>query len=422
MFVDSAQITMKAGNGGNGLMSFRRAKYIRLGGPDGGDGGKGGSIFFVGSDNVSTLSDFRYKKVFKAQNGKDGMNSCRSGKKGEDLIINVPKGTLIIDAETNKVLADICDEKPRLLAKGGRSGWGNTHFATSTRRAPRFAKPGGEGEEKQLILELKLLADVCTVGYPSVGKSTLISVVSNAKPQIANYHFTTLAPVLGVVSTQGVKPFVIADLPGLIEGSNKGVGLGFRFLGHIERCKLFLHMVDVSGSEGRDPQRDFDVILSELYDFNAEFKNRKMIVVGNKCDQASPEQIKSFKTYVEKMGYDFFAICAATTHGVKDLLLHINKILPSITQITRYEEESDEEIEFAAEKNYVNVKKQEGVYFLESDWISRVMKNIDLNYEDSFEYFKNILSHSGVFNLLKEAGAKKGDTVSINDAEFDFFE
>jgi GTP-binding protein len=395
---------------------------VRLGGPDGGDGGKGGDIFFVGSDNVSTLSGFRYRKIFKAQNGNDGRNSCRSGKRGDDLIIKVPRGTLIIDSNNGKILSDICDYQPQILARGGKGGWGNIHFATSTRQAPRFAKPGSEGEEKEILLELKLLADVCVVGYPSVGKSTLISIVSNAKPNIASYHFTTLTPVLGVVNLKNTKPFVIADLPGLIEGAKTGVGLGHHFLKHIERCRLFLHMVDVSGNENRDPKHDFNIIMNELYGFNSEFKKRKMIVVGNKCDQASEDQIEDFEKYIKKMGHDFFAISAATTHGIQELFYYINKILPNLPDIVRYEEEINEEPQIYNEEKNVNIVKREGVYFVESGWISRILKSINLNYEDSLEYFKKILFRNGVFDSLKQAGVKEGDTISINDIEFDFWE
>lgn len=423
IFVDLVNITVKAGNGGNGLVSFYHTKCTKMGGPNGGDGGHGGSIFFVSSDDLSTLSDFRYKRIFRAENGRDGRNNCCFGKKGEDLFIKVPKGTLIIDIATDEILADICDDKPYLIARGAKGGWGNARFVTSTRQAPRFAKPGGEGEEKQLKLELKLLADVCVVGYPSVGKSTFISVISNAKPKIANYHFTTLTPVLGVVNPKKTKAFVIADLPGLIKGAKEGYGLGHCFLKHVERCKLILHMVDVSESEGRNSKEDFDIVLNEIYGFNKNVESMKMIVVGNKCDQASFHQIETFKNYVEKKGYDFYSISAIARLGVSDLIEKLGFLVSSLPKVQFFKKENIKKIVILSKENKeFRVKKIGNTYFVENEWVEKILKGINVNYEESFAYFKKILSRTGVSKFLKENGVEEGDIVNIYDVEFCFSE
>lgn len=323
MFIDSAKIKIKAGDGGNGAVSFRREKYVAAGGPDGGDGGRGGDIIFQVDDNLSTLADFRYKRKYAAGRGGDGRGKRCSGKKGEDLVISVPRGTLLRDAETGRLVADLSGDEPQVIAHGGRGGWGNSHFATPTRQVPNFAKPGTKGEELELSMELKLLADVGLVGFPNVGKSTLVSVVSEAKPQIANYHFTTLTPVLGVVRLGEGRSFVMADIPGLIEGASGGAGLGHQFLRHVERCRLLVHIVDVSGSEGRDPREDFRIINEELAKFDADLAARPMLVAGNKCDLTDEETVESFRRFVEEQGYEFFPLMAAISYGVEPLLNRI---------------------------------------------------------------------------------------------------
>ena len=306
MFVDKAKIKIKAGNGGDGAISFHREKYVAAGGPDGGNGGKGGDVIFVADDNFSSLIDFRYKRKYVAQNGENGGAKRCTGKSAPDLIIKVPRGTVIKDAQTGRIMADISTDEPQILAHGGRGGRGNCNFATSTRQIPRFAKPGYPGEEFEVTLELKLIADVGLVGFPNVGKSTLISAVSAAKPKIANYHFTTLTPVLGVVKVSEEKSFVMADIPGLIEGASDGVGLGHEFLRHVERCRLIVHVLDASGVEGRDPLEDFDIINSELENFSSELAQCPQIVAANKCDMADEEQIEHIRNYIEQKGYEIF--------------------------------------------------------------------------------------------------------------------
>ena len=323
MFVDKAKISIKAGDGGNGAVSFHREKFVAAGGPDGGDGGRGGDVIFQADTNMSSLIGFRYKKKYAAENGQNGSGARCSGKTGESLVIKVPKGTVVREAETGRVLADLSGDEPVVVARGGKGGWGNQHFATATRQIPRFARPGYPGERYDVELELKLLADVGLCGFPNVGKSTLISVVSAAKPEIANYHFTTLTPVLGVVRVDGETSFVMADIPGLIEGASEGLGLGHEFLRHVDRCRLIVHVVDVSGIEGRDPIEDFKTINTELRRFNPELAERPMLVAGNKCDMATEEQIAAFREYVEGEGYRFFPISAATRQGTEELVQEI---------------------------------------------------------------------------------------------------
>lgn len=332
MFVDVAKIKIKAGDGGNGAVSFHREKYVASGGPNGGDGGKGGDVVFIADDNLSTLADFRYKRKYIAQNGENGKKGNSSGKSAPDLVIRVPRGTIVRDETTGRIIADVSTDEPYIIAKGGKGGFGNAHFANPVRQAPRFAKPGIKGEEIEIKLELKLLADVGLVGYPNVGKSTLVSVVSEAKPVIANYHFTTITPVLGVVRLDEENSFVIADIPGLIEGAGEGVGLGHQFLRHIDRCRLLVHMVDISASEGRNPIDDFETINKEIKKFNKDLINKPMIVVGNKCDLATDKQIENFKKYVEEKGYDFFPIMAAIRYNVDPLLKKIQEILKNYLQ------------------------------------------------------------------------------------------
>ncbi len=423
MFVDVAKIKIKAGDGGDGAVSFHREKYIASGGPDGGDGGKGGDILFQADSNISTLADFRYKRKYAAEKGENGRSGRKFGKKAPDLIIRVPVGTVVKEAETGRILADVSSEKPVLVAKGGKGGWGNVHFATPTRQTPRFAKPGLPGEEYEVTLELKLLADVGLVGFPNVGKSTLVSVVSQAKPEIANYHFTTITPVLGVVSMGEGNSFVMADIPGLIEGAWEGVGLGHQFLRHVERCRMLIHIVDVSGSEGRDPKEDFVAINNELKKFNPELAERKMIVAGNKCDMATDEQIEDFRKYVEEQGYLFFPIMAEIHYGVDNLMNKTLEILSKLPPIREYEPEPAPII--PAEKinpHEVKITVQDDVYFVEGDWLLQVMRSVNFDDYESVNYFQRVLTNGGVIDALRDAGINEGDTVSIYDVEFDFIE
>ena len=423
MFIDSAKIKIKAGDGGNGAVSFRREKYVAAGGPDGGDGGRGGNVGFQVDDNLSTLADFRYKRKYAAARGGDGRGNRCSGKKADDLLIRVPRGTLLRDAETGRLVADLSGDEPQVIARGGRGGWGNSHFATPTRQVPNFAKPGTPGEEMELVMELKLLADVGLVGFPNVGKSTLISVVSEAKPNIANYHFTTLTPVLGVVRMGEGRSFVMADIPGLIEGASGGAGLGHQFLRHVDRCRLLLHVVDVSGSEGRDPKEDFRIINEELKKFNPELAERPMLVAGNKCDLTDDETVEEFRRFVEEQGYEFFPIMAAIAYEVQPLLNRISELLTKLPPILRYEPEPKElpkEDSFSGHR--VQITKQDGVYLVEGDWLPQLIRSVNFDDYESLQYFQRVLISSGVIDALREAGVQEGDTVSMYDLEFDFME
>ena len=423
MFVDKTKIFIKAGDGGDGAVSFHREKYVAAGGPDGGDGGRGGSVLFLADDNLSTLADFRYKRKYIAQKGENGKARRSSGKNADDLIIKVPRGTLVKDAETGRLLADVSGKDPVLVAKGGNGGWGNIHFATPTRQVPRFAKPGMPGEEYDVTLELKLLADVGLVGFPNVGKSTLVSVVSQAKPVIANYHFTTITPVLGVVSMGEGNSFVMADIPGLVEGAWEGTGLGHQFLRHVERCRMLVHVVDVSGSEARDPKEDFVIINRELEKFNPELAKRPMIVAGNKCDLATDEQISDFRKYVEEQGYEFFPIMAPINEGVDSLLKKILEMLSKLPPITKYEAEPAPIVQpEKIDKSAVKITKNDGVYFVEAKWLFNIMKSVNFDDYESLQYFQRVLINGGVIDALREAGINEGDTVSMYELEFDFVE
>ena len=423
MFIDIAKIKIKAGSGGNGAVSFRREKYVAAGGPDGGDGGKGGNIVFQVDDNLSTLADFRYKRKYAAPNGENGRGGRCFGRGGEDCVIRVPRGTLVKDAETGRILADMSDDEPQVVAKGGRGGWGNAHFATPTRQVPRFAKPGTPGEEMEVQLELKLLADVGLVGYPNVGKSTLVSVVSEAKPHIAKYHFTTLTPVLGVVRMGEGSSFVMADIPGLIEGAGEGVGLGHQFLRHVERCRLLVHIVDVAGSEGRDPKEDFEIINAELRKFNAELAERPMLVAGNKCDLATEEQIEEFRQYVEAKGYQFFPIMAAIRYDVDPLLKKIQEMLQSLPPVRRFEAEPAPVMPVETMENTeVQITRHDNVFMVEGKWLLQLINSVNFDDYESLQYFQRVLIQTGVIDALREAGCQEGDTVSMYDLEFDFVE
>ncbi len=423
MFIDMAKIFIKAGDGGDGAVSFHREKYVAAGGPDGGDGGRGGSVVFQGDSNLSTLADFRYKRKYTAPRGENGKGGRCAGRSAGDLVVRVPIGTLVKEAQTGRVIADIWDGEPQVIAKGGKGGWGNTHFATPTRQAPRFAKPGLPGQELEVQLELKLLADVGLVGYPNVGKSTLISVVSEAKPNIANYHFTTLTPVLGVVRRGEGRSFVMADIPGLIEGAWEGRGLGHQFLRHVERCRMLVHIVDVSGSEGRDPKEDFETINRELKRFNPELSERPMLVAGNKCDLAEPEQVEEFRAFVEGRGYRFFPIIAPINEQVDTLLDAVTAELSKLPPILRYEPEPAEHgpIE-ALERGAVKVDCEDGIFMVEAPWLERIMRTVDFDDSESLQYFQRVLIETGVIDALREAGCDEGDTVDIYGLEFDFVE
>ncbi len=421
MFVDIAKISVKAGNGGNGAVAFHREKYVASGGPDGGDGGRGGNIVFRVDTSLSTLADFRYKRKYSASNGQDGRGNRCNGKKGEDLVICVPKGTVIREVESGVVLADMSTEEDFVAARGGNGGWGNSHFATATRQTPRFAKNGAPGEAWDLQLELKLLADVGLLGFPSVGKSTLISVVSQAKPKIAEYHFTTLSPVLGVVSMGEGSSFVMADIPGLIEGAADGVGLGHEFLRHVERCRLLVHIVDVAGSEGRDPSTDFNAINEELAKFNPDMVNLPQIVAGNKIDMASDEQIEAFKNYVEGLGYEYYSICAPIKEGTKELMNAVAAKLATLPPIKQYEAEEIplEVLEKKKDRGF-KVTVEDDMYFVEAEWLIPILHQIDLDDYESLQYLQRVLNSSGINQELINRGIEDGDTVVLYDIEFEY--
>lgn len=422
MFADIAKIKIKGGDGGAGAVAFHREKYVAAGGPDGGDGGKGGDVVFVVDDNLATLADFRYKRKYSAPNGEGGKGGRCNGKKGQDLEIKVPRGTIIREANSKAVMADMSKTERFVAAKGGKGGWGNMHFATSTRQVPRFAKPGVPGEEWEVSLELKLLADVGLVGYPSVGKSSLISVVSQAKPKIGDYHFTTLVPNLGVVSMGEGNSFVIADIPGLIEGASEGVGLGHQFLRHVERCRMLIHIVDVSGSEGRNPIDDFEKINEELKKFNPDLAERPMIVAGNKIDMAEPEQIEEFKKYVNDKGYEYYSICAPIMEGTKELMNVTWNMLKELPPIKEYEvEEIPLEALIPEDDNSFKITQEdEGYYLVEAKWFPRVLKGIDVTDYEALQYMQRVLEKSGVFDALREKGIQEGDIVSLYNIEFEY--
>ena len=423
MFVDQAKIYIKAGDGGDGAVSFHREKYVAAGGPDGGDGGKGGDIVFVVDDNISNLIDFRYKRKYVAEKGQNGGGKNCSGRNAPDLVVKVPRGTVVKEIKSGRILADLSTDEPAVIAHGGKGGRGNAHFATSTRQIPKFAKPGFRGDEYEVMLELKLIADVGLVGFPNVGKSTLISVVSAAKPKIANYHFTTLTPVLGVVKIEEGKSFVMADIPGLIEGASEGVGLGHEFLRHVERCRLIVHVIDVSGSEGRDPIEDFKAINHELENFSMELAEAPQIVAANKSDMATPEQVERLRNYVEDQGLLFYEISAATTKGTKELMYGVWERLSVLPPVKQFEaqpltqEELDDKL---ISKKDFRVTVEDGVYFVEADWLLDILRTANMDDYSSIQYFQNVLRTSGIIDKLEEMGIEEGDTVSIFDFEFEY--
>lgn len=421
MFVDKATIRVKAGNGGNGTVSFHREKYVAAGGPDGGDGGRGGDIVLKTDSNMSTLMDFRYKRKYAAPNGADGGGNRCSGKDGGDLVIRVPNGTLIRDKETGAIIKDMTGEETYVIARGGNGGWGNQHFATPTRQAPRFAKSGLNGESKEITLELKLLADVGLVGFPNVGKSTLLSVVSKAHPKIANYHFTTLYPNLGVVYVGEGASFVMADIPGIIEGASEGAGLGHDFLRHIDRCRLIIHIVDVSGCEGRDPIADFETINEELKQYSPELAARPQLIAANKCDIVSDTEIlDKFRAYVQEKGLRLYEISAAAHIGIKELINAAAEELSNLPPVLVYEPEYvEKEPELDTSENLA-IEVCDDVWMIEGVWLERLVRNVNFSDHESRMYFDRMLRNSGLFERLEEMGIKEGDTVSIYNLEFEY--
>ena len=422
MFVDKVRIFVKAGNGGNGAVAFHREKYVAAGGPDGGDGGHGGSIVLRVDDNMSTLMDFRYKRKYTAPNGQDGQGARCTGKRGENLIIKVPRGTVVRDAETGEVIRDMSGSEDFVLCKGGRGGWGNKHFATPTRQVPRFAKSGAPGEEHDVILELKLLADVGLVGFPNVGKSTLLSVTSNAHPKIANYHFTTLYPNLGVIYVDDGVSFVMADIPGIIEGAAEGAGLGHDFLRHIDRCRLLVHIVDVSGCEDRDPVEDFDRINEELRSYSPDLAGRPMIVAANKCDliPEGSDNLERLRDYVNSKGYELYEISAATTKGTKNLMRVIASKLKDLPPVTVYEPEYVKPLAEAGSPDELRIQHQDDYWLVSGQWLSRLVADINFDDYESRMYFDRQLRRCGLFDRLEEMGIRDGDTVCLEEYEFTY--
>ncbi len=422
MFVDKVRISVSGGRGGDGAVAFHREKYVASGGPDGGDGGHGGSVILRVNDNLTTLLDFRYKRKYAAQAGANGQGRNMSGKRGEPLIIQVPRGTVVRDAETNQIIVDMSTGEDFIIAKGGRGGWGNAHYATPTRQIPRFAKAGLKGQERDVILELKLLADVGLVGFPNVGKSTLLSVTSNARPKIANYHFTTLFPNLGVIYVDEGVSFVMADIPGIIEGAAEGAGLGHDFLRHIDRCRLLVHVVDVSGSEGRDPVEDFDAICEELENYSVDLSNRPMIVAANKVDLLMPESdnLERLRAHVEAKGCQLHEISAGTTQGTKNLMRVVAQQLTTLPPVTIYEPEYVEVIEAPADPSALEIDHLGSTWVISGTWLERLVMNINFDDYESRNHFDLQLRKCGLFKRLEEMGIQDGDIVSIYDLEFEY--
>ncbi len=422
MFTDYVKIIVKAGNGGDGAVSFRREKYVAAGGPDGGDGGKGGNVYMEVDQDKNTLIDFRYQKKFKAENGKNGEGANKYGRSGEDLVIKVPRGTIVKDAETGKILADLSElGQKELILSGGRGGKGNSHFATSTRQAPRFSQEGEKGEEKELVLELKLLADVGLLGFPNVGKSTLLSVVTDATPKIADYHFTTLEPNLGVVKSEYGDSFVIADIPGIIEGASQGVGLGIQFLRHIERTRLLLHVIDVSGSEGRKPVEDFNIINEELKKYSEKLSKRKQIIVANKIDSMQDEKLyEDLEKMAKEKGLEIYKISAVTGKGVKELMARVSEVLKTLPKEELIEIDNKKKIYTLQDEEEITVKKENGVYIVSGAAVEKLMRTINLADNESLHYFHRRLNEMGINQRLKELGIHDGDYVQISDCELEW--
>ena len=425
MFTDYAKIIIKSGDGGNGAVSFRREKYVAAGGPDGGDGGRGGSIYFIVDPDSNTLVDFRFKKKFKAENGKNGEGARRYGKSGEDLYVKVPIGTLIKDAETGKIIADLSHKgQKELILPGGRGGKGNSHFATSTRQAPRFSQDGEKGIEKEVILELKLLADVGLIGFPNVGKSTFLSKTTSATPKIADYHFTTLEPNLGVVKNDYGESFVIADIPGIIEGASNGTGLGLQFLRHIERTRLLLHVIDVSGIEGRNPVDDFKTINEELKSYSEKLSKRKQIIVANKIDSMQDENLyNDLEKLAKENNMEIFKISAVTGEGISELLKRVSQVLKELPKEELYDEVEDKKVyTLQEEQEGFTIKTEDEIFIVDGPAVDRVMRRVNLEDNESMYYFQKCLDSLGVNQKLKEAGVQEGDTVNICGWELEWYD
>lgn len=425
MFIDKAKIFVKAGNGGNGAVSFRREKYVPAGGPDGGDGGRGASVIFEVDNDLRTLMDFKYQRKYVATPGGDGSKKRQAGKNGEDLVLKVPAGTIIRDEATGKIIADLKEEGERaVVARGGRGGKGNQHFANAVRQAPNFAKSGTDGEERWVILELKMIADVGLLGFPNVGKSTFLSVVTAAKPKIANYHFTTLTPNLGVVKTKYGDSFVLADIPGLIEGAAEGVGLGHDFLRHVERTKVLIHIVDISGLEGRNALEDFDAINDELKLYNEKLSTIPQVVVANKIDILEDESVyEEFKTTLEDRGYKVFKMSAATREGIDDVIAYVSQVLKDAEEIELVSEEELYVPELdAIEEEGLQVEIEDGVYVVTGKALRRIMYSVNFEDMESIQFFQKAMESQGVFDKLREMGIEDGDTVKIYEIEFEFYD
>lgn len=422
MFIDSARIFTKAGNGGNGRVSFHREKYVAAGGPDGGDGGKGGDVIFVADEGMRTLADFRYKRKYVAENGQDGGAGNCTGRGADDLVIKLPPGTIVKDELTGRVLADLVEAgQQAVIARGGKGGAGNQHFATPTRQVPNFAKSGDLGEERWVLLELKLLADVGLIGYPNVGKSTLLSVVTAARPKIANYHFTTIDPNLGVVALDENTSFVIADIPGLIEGAHEGIGLGHEFLKHVERTRLLVHVVDMSGIEGRNPIEDFRVINEELEKYNPVLAQKPQIIAANKMElPGAEEQLQLFKEAVEPEGYRIFPISAAANKGLRELMYHVSNTLNELPVPVMTPDTQEEVIYTADEEKPFEIHKENDIYVVEGPWVRKLVGSTNLESYESLQYFQRALKKKGVIDALEEMGIHEGDTVRMYDTEFDY--
>lgn len=422
MFTDYTKIIVKSGDGGNGAATFRREKYVASGGPDGGDGGNGGNVYFQVDKDKNTLIDFRYNKKFKAKNGENGSGSHCNGKYGEDLYIKVPIGTVVKDAETGKVVADLSEPNQKeLILKGGRGGRGNSHFATSTRQAPRFSEDGEKGEEKELILELKLLADVGLLGFPNVGKSTFLSIVTDAKPKIANYHFTTIVPNLGVVKTKDGNGFVIADIPGIIEGASEGVGLGTQFLRHVERTRLLLHFVDVSGEEGRNPVEDFYTINKELKKYSEKLSQRKQIIVATKIDAIQDnENLEKVEELAKKENLELYKISSVTNTGVQELIDYVAKTLKELPKEQLVEIEDKVVYTLEDKKDEWHITKEDGIYYVTGRAVDRLMGRVNIEDNESMYYLQKCLRNMGIESKLKEMGVVEGDTVIISDWELEW--
>ena len=425
MFIDKARIFVKAGNGGNGAVSFRREKYVPAGGPDGGDGGRGANIIMVADTGLRTLMDFKYKKKYSAQHGEDGSKKKRAGKNGEDLILSVPEGTVIRDEKTGLIIADLKKAGDQaVVARGGYGGKGNQHFANAVRQAPAFAKSGTDGQERWITLELKMIADVGLLGFPNVGKSTFLSVVTSAKPKIANYHFTTLTPNLGVVQTRHGESFVIADIPGIIEGAADGVGLGHDFLRHVERTKVLVHIVDISGIEGRDPIDDFEKINEELRLYNERLSTRPQLVVANKSDLLFDESIyENFKKTMEEKGYEVLKMSAATRDGVDQVIDRVSQLLNEVEEVelVSQEEMYRPELDVDDEAGLKIEVDEDGIYVVTGKELRRIMYSVNFDDMESLQFFQAQMEAKGVFDMLREAGIEDGDTVKIYELEFEFY-